>query len=78
LVWSPRSQAGLNPAAEVEKSSFPFNAAKVLVGRACGELGDGSEAELSLAAAAAVFEQLGAGPELGQIKLAEAAPRDSA
>jgi hypothetical protein len=58
----------------------PYEAARtrLLVGRACGELGDGSEAELSIAAATAVFEQLGAGPELGQIKPAEAAPRDSA
>jgi serine/threonine protein kinase len=48
----------------------PYEAARtrVLVGRACGELGDGSEAEMSLAAAAAVFEQLGAGPDLAQVE----------
>jgi hypothetical protein len=48
---------------------------RVLVGRACGELGDGSEAELSLAAAAAVFEQLGAGPELGRVEQMQGAAR---
>ena len=48
----------------------PYEAARtrVLVGRACGELGDGAEAEMSLAAAAAVFEQLGAGPDLAQVE----------
>jgi HEAT repeat protein len=43
----------------------PYEGARtrVLVGRACGELGDAAEAEMSLAAATAVFEQLGAAPE---------------
>ncbi len=43
----------------------PYEAARtrVLIGRACGELGDGSEAEISLATAAAVFERLGAAPD---------------
>jgi len=43
----------------------PYEAARtrVLVGRACGELGDASEAEMSLAGAAAVFERLSAAPD---------------
>jgi tetratricopeptide (TPR) repeat protein len=55
----------------------PYEAARtrVLAGRACGELGDGSEAEMSLAAAAAVFQRLGATPDLStveQLRSAEA------
>jgi tetratricopeptide (TPR) repeat protein len=55
----------------------PYEAARtrVLVGRACGELGDGSEGDLSLAAAAAVFERLGATPDqstVEQLRSAEA------
>ena len=48
----------------------PYEAARtrVLIGRACGELGDGSEAEMSLAGAAAVFERLGAAPDLTQVE----------
>jgi hypothetical protein len=48
----------------------PYEAARtrVLVGRACGELGDGAEAEMSLAGAAAVFERLGAAPDLTQLE----------
>jgi hypothetical protein len=48
----------------------PYEAARtrLLVGRACGELGDGSEAEVSLAAAVAVFEQLGAGADLKRVE----------
>ncbi|HUF35403.1 MAG TPA: serine/threonine-protein kinase [Gemmatimonadales bacterium] len=44
----------------------PYEAARtrVLIGRACGELGDGSEAEMSFAGAAAVFERLGAEPDV--------------
>jgi tetratricopeptide (TPR) repeat protein len=47
----------------------PYEAARtrVLVGRACGELGDAAEAEMTLAAAAAMFEQLGARPDLVQV-----------
>jgi len=41
---------------------------RLLIGRACGELGDGSEAEMSLAGAAAVFERLGAAPDLSQVE----------
>jgi tetratricopeptide (TPR) repeat protein len=49
----------------------PYEAARarVLVGRACGELGDGAEAEMSLAAAVAVFEQLGAAGDLAAISV---------
>jgi ATP/maltotriose-dependent transcriptional regulator MalT len=48
----------------------PYEAARtrVLIARACGELGDGSEAEMSLAGAAAVFEQLGAVPDMTQVE----------
>ena len=58
----------------------PYEAARtrVLIGRACAELGDMSDAEMSLAGAAAVFEQLGAGPDVTQVeqlRSAEAAPR---
>jgi hypothetical protein len=47
----------------------PYEAARtrVLVGRAYGELGDGSEAEMSLAGAGAVFAQLGARPDLARL-----------
>jgi tetratricopeptide (TPR) repeat protein len=43
----------------------PYEAARtrVLVGRACGELGDVAEAEMSLGGAAAVFERLSAAPD---------------
>jgi tetratricopeptide (TPR) repeat protein len=43
----------------------PYEAARtrVLIGRACGELGDAAEAEMSLAGAAAVFERLSAAPD---------------
>ncbi len=58
----------------------PYEAARtrVLIGRACGELGDTSEAEMSLAGAGAVFEQLGAAPDVTkveQLRGAEAVPR---
>jgi hypothetical protein len=43
----------------------------VLVGRACGLLGDEAEAEMSFAGAATVFEQVGAGRELAQVRPAE-------
>jgi tetratricopeptide (TPR) repeat protein len=48
----------------------PYEAARtrVLVGRACGEVGDGAEAEMSLAGAAEVFEQLEAGRDLAQVE----------
>jgi tetratricopeptide (TPR) repeat protein len=48
----------------------PYEAARtrVLVARACGELGDASEAEMSLAGAAAVFEQLSAAPDRTQLE----------
>ena len=48
----------------------PYEAARtrVLVGRACGELGDTSEAEMSLAGAAAVFERLSAAPDRTQVE----------
>jgi tetratricopeptide (TPR) repeat protein len=48
----------------------PYEAARtrVLVGRACGELGDAAEAEMSLAGAAAVFERLSAAPDLTQVE----------
>ena len=47
----------------------PYEAARtrVLVARVCGELGDAAEAEMGLAAAAAVFEQVGAGPDLAAL-----------
>ena len=47
----------------------PYEAARtrVLVGRACGELGDVSEAEMSLAAASAVFQRLSAATDLTQV-----------
>ena len=46
----------------------PYEAARtrVLLGRACGELGDAAEAEMSLTAAAAVFDRLGATTDLTQ------------
>ena len=46
----------------------PYEAARtrLLIGRACAELGDGSEAEMSLTAAAAVFDRLGATTDLTQ------------
>ena len=48
----------------------PYEAARtrMLVARACGELGDASEAEMSLAGAAAVFERLAAAPDLTQVE----------
>ncbi len=48
----------------------PYEAARtrVLVARACGELGDVAEAEMSLAGAAAVFERLGAAPDRTQVE----------
>jgi tetratricopeptide (TPR) repeat protein len=48
----------------------PYEAARtrVLVGRACSELGDAAEADMGLAAAAAVFERLGAAPDLAQVE----------
>jgi len=47
----------------------PYEAARtrMLVARACGELGDASQAEMSLAGAAAVFERLAAAPDLTQV-----------
>ena len=47
----------------------PYEAARtrVIIGRACGELGDAAEAEVSLAGAAAVFERLRAGPDVTQV-----------
>jgi ATP/maltotriose-dependent transcriptional regulator MalT len=48
----------------------PYEAARtrVLVGRACGELGDVAEAEMSLAGAAAVFERLSAASDRTQVE----------
>jgi tetratricopeptide (TPR) repeat protein len=48
----------------------PYEAARtrVLVGRACGELGDAAGAEMSLAGAAAVFERLSAAPDRTQVE----------
>jgi tetratricopeptide (TPR) repeat protein len=48
----------------------PYEAARtrVLIGRVCGDLGDGAEAEMSLAAAGAVFERIGAGLDLAQVE----------
>jgi len=48
----------------------PYEAARtrMLVARACGELGDPSEAEMSLAGAAAVFERLAAAPDLTRVE----------
>jgi len=48
----------------------PYEAARtrMLVARACGELGDASEAELSPAGAAAVFERLAAAPDLTHVE----------
>jgi tetratricopeptide (TPR) repeat protein len=48
----------------------PYEAARtrMLIARACGELGDGSEAEMSLAGAAAVFERLAAAPDLTRVE----------
>ncbi len=48
----------------------PYEAARtrMLVARACGELGDASEAEMSLAGAAAVFERLAAAPDLTRVE----------
>jgi DNA-binding NarL/FixJ family response regulator len=47
----------------------PYEAAvtRVLVGRACEELGDACEAELEMDAAASVFERLGAAPDLTRL-----------
>ena len=51
----------------------PYEAARtrVLVGTASGLLGDEAEAEMSFAGAATVFEQVGAGRELAQVRPAE-------
>jgi tetratricopeptide (TPR) repeat protein len=48
----------------------PYEAARtrMLIARACGELGDPSEAEMSLAGAAAVFERLAAATDLTQVE----------
>jgi tetratricopeptide (TPR) repeat protein len=48
----------------------PYEAARtrVLVGRACGELGDVAGAEMSLAGAAAVFDRLSAAPDRTQVE----------
>jgi hypothetical protein len=48
----------------------PYEAARtrVLTARACGELGDVPEAEMSLAGAAAVFERLSAAPDRTQVE----------
>ncbi|CAN5833382.1 hypothetical protein BH24GEM1_BH24GEM1_27110 [soil metagenome] len=48
----------------------PYEAARtrVLIGRACGELGDGAEAEMNLAGAAAVFERIGAATALALVE----------
>ena len=48
----------------------PYEVARtrVLIGNACRELGDACEADLDLAAAAAVFERLGAAPDLLQVE----------
>jgi tetratricopeptide (TPR) repeat protein len=53
----------------------PYEAARtrVLVARACGELGDGSETDITLGGAIAVFEQLGALPDLVQVEPLRAA-----
>jgi DNA-binding NarL/FixJ family response regulator len=47
----------------------PYEAARVrvLIGLACAALGDGDGAELELAAARAVFEALGAAPDLARV-----------
>lgn len=48
----------------------PYEAARVrvLIGLACRALGDDDTAELELDAARAVFQQLGAGPDLARVK----------
>ena len=50
----------------------PYEAARtrVLLGMACRRLGDGDAAALELEAARAVFEELGAGPDLTRVRLA--------
>jgi ATP/maltotriose-dependent transcriptional regulator MalT len=57
----------------------PYEAARVrvLMGMACRSLGDDEAAELELGAARAVFEQLGAGPDLARTHAAaQGAPPD--
>lgn len=55
----------------------PYEAARtrVLVGRVCGALGDSAEAEMSLAAASAVFERLGAASDVTQVMQLRTAER---
>ena len=47
----------------------PYDAARVrvLIGRACRDLGDGDSAEMELDAARQVFQDLGAAPDLAQV-----------
>ena len=59
----------------------PYEAARtrVLLGMACRRLGDGDAAALELEAARAVFEELGAGPDLTRVdSLATSAPSTTA
>ncbi|HUQ15931.1 MAG TPA: hypothetical protein VM094_07730 [Gemmatimonadales bacterium] len=54
----------------------PYEAARtrVLIGRACQEMGDAWEAELDLVAAGSVFERLGASTDLLQVERLRRAP----
>ena len=53
-----------------QKLDAPYEAARVrvLIGRACQQLGDTDTATLHLDAAAAVFERLGAAPDLARLR----------
>lgn len=58
----------------------PYEAARarVLLGVACRELGDGDTADLELDAARRAFAELGAGPDVARVdELTPAAPRPS-
>jgi DNA-binding CsgD family transcriptional regulator len=74
LLADGEAQAALGPLrrsfASWQELAAPYLAARVrvLVGIACRTLGDGEGAALELDAAKAVFEELGAAPELARIE----------
>jgi ATP/maltotriose-dependent transcriptional regulator MalT len=69
--------APLRRAFEVwQAADAPYEAARVrvLMGLACHSIGDEEAGELEIAAARAVFEQLGAGPEIARLDALSKAP----
>ena len=73
-VANDRPQEALDPLRAAferwDRLEAPYEAARVrvLIGRACRALGDGEAAALEYAAARAVFERLGAGPDLESLE----------